>query len=208
MKTISDIEATLTTDLQSTLKPLTPPGYRLDVHLWGKDRKKRHNACAESWSAESGKIVIQFTPDDTNVVPSSITSISATSTPTALSSRQTVAASEITELCLVLGEVERTGRSFIALKWFRDSILAGKEFHWTKTTEERQAVLAAAIDSGAVLTKKISNPKAPQFPTTTLMLNRSYMSNRQAASAFPRYAPVAVKGEALSETLLRDRGIR
>lgn len=108
------------------------------------------------------------------------------------------------ELCSALEEVERQAKPFVALKWFRDDVLANKNFAWGGTTEERQAVLARAVESGRVVTSRIPNPRSP-YPTTTIRLNRSRAA---VGDDKPRYNPRPIRGEGLSETILRDRGTR
>lgn len=108
------------------------------------------------------------------------------------------------ELCHALEEVEREGRAFVALKWFRDEILPSKGFAWTSDAEQRQAVLATAIAAGLIVTSRVPNPRSP-FPTTAVRLNRAPTSSQGSGR---RYSPIRVQGEPLSSTILRDRGAR
>ncbi len=108
------------------------------------------------------------------------------------------------ELCNVLEEIERQAKPFIALKWFRDDVLAKQGFSWAGSTEERQEVLARTVESGRVVTNRIPNPRSP-YPTTTIRLNRSRIAGDAERQ---RYSPRPIRGESLSETILRDRGIR
>ena len=120
-----------------------------------------------------------------------------------------IASQEVTPLsikqcCEALNEAEKAGKAFIALKWFRDSDLIARDYAWTASLATRQAVLAKAIEVGAVLTTQIPNPKAPQHPTTTVKLNRE---SEYALSVAPRFQPIRAKdGASASELLLRDRG--
>ena len=107
----------------------------------------------------------------------------------------------IKELCATLAEAERGGHAFIALKWFRDSFLPRKSFHWNQNPESRQMVLAEAILRGVVLTSKIPNPKTPAYPTTTIRLNRAEAGVPEEAQ---RFRPVAIQGDALSLGLSQD----
>jgi hypothetical protein len=106
------------------------------------------------------------------------------------------------ELCRALDEVEREGRAFVALKWFRDDVLPSKGFTWASDSEQRQAVLTAAIERGLIVTSRVPNPRSP-FPTTAIRLNRTPVSPQ---SERQRYSPIQIKGEPLSSTILRDRG--
>ncbi len=106
------------------------------------------------------------------------------------------------ELCRALDEVERQGRAFIALKWFRDDVLPSKGYPWAADAEERQAVLAGAIEKGLIVTSRVPNPRSP-FPTTALRLSRSKLVGSNERQ---RYSPIRIQGEPLSSTILRDRG--
>jgi hypothetical protein len=109
----------------------------------------------------------------------------------------------IKDLCSTLAEAERGGHAFIALKWFRDSFLPRKSFHWNQNPESRQLILAEAILRGVVLTSKIPNPKTPAYPTTTIRLNRAEAGVPEEAQ---RFRPVAVHGDAGGLMLDDDRG--
>jgi hypothetical protein len=111
---------------------------------------------------------------------------------------------QIQQCCEALAEVEKAGKAFIALKWFRDQGLTVHGYSWAESPACRQAVLTKAIEEGAILTAQIPNPKAPQHPTTTIKLNRE---SEYALSVPPRYQPIRAKGGAsASEIILRDRG--
>jgi hypothetical protein len=109
----------------------------------------------------------------------------------------------IKDLCSTLAEAERGGHAFIALKWFRDSFLPRKSFHWNQSPESRQMILAEAILRGVVLTSKIPNPKTPAYPTTTIRLNRAEAGVPEEAQ---RFRPVAVHGDIGDVMLDDDRG--
>jgi len=111
---------------------------------------------------------------------------------------------QLQQCCEALAEVEKAGKAFVALKWFRDQGLTAHDYPWATSLACRQAVLTKAIEVGAVLTASIPNPKAPQHPTTTVKLNRESI---HALSVTPRYQPIRAKGGAsASEIVLRDRG--
>jgi len=111
---------------------------------------------------------------------------------------------EIEQLCLALSESEKSGKSFISLKWFRDNGLTARGYAWADSLPHRQAVLSKAIDVGAITTQSIFNPKAPQHPTTTIKLNRE---SKYAEAIAPRFQPIQLRGgESASSILLRDRG--
>jgi hypothetical protein len=64
------------------------------------------------------------------------------------------------------------GRSFVALKWFRDEYLHSTGLSWAQDEQQRQYLLTRAIEEGRILKDRVLNPKAPLYPTTTIRLNR------------------------------------
>jgi len=191
---------------------LAPSNFRAVVQLEDEDgRKKRSTASAKNWGFESGQIRLYFEPDTQQTPALAATQTTSSSsgvvempsaavtTPT---DGSTAAKLEIQQCCEALAQAERAGKQFIALKWFRDLVLAGLSYAWAKDTDERQRVLSAAIDSGAILIKKIPNPRSPMHPTTTLSLNKS--TNVVAIPS--RFKPIPISGGPASETLLKDRG--
>lgn len=213
MQTISELEVSLQAALEAlrdvSLAPeitparemLIPDGLSPVVELVSENgRRKRSTAAAWNWNPHSDRIMISFRPIASDISGNNKSS----SSPSSQGSGKTdyLNRDEIIECCQALADAERTNRQFIALKWFRDDFLPTKPFSWVNSPERRQRVLADAIAEGKIETKKIPNPKAPQFPTTTLQLNRSIPTPGVA----PRFQPVAIRGESASATLLRDRG--
>ncbi|MBK7928853.1 MAG: hypothetical protein IPJ98_15605 [Bryobacterales bacterium] len=97
------------------------------------------------------------------------------------------------------------GRAFVALKYFRDEFLPRLGGPWAESVDDRQQLLAQAIQEGRILTSKVPNPKSPLYPTTAIKLNPR---ERTAPLSASRFQAVAASGEPLSATLLRDRGQR
>ena len=120
------------------------------------------------------------------------------------------ASDPLPELIRALDRAEsRPGYDFIALKWFRDTALAGEGFAWVAVQSTRHEVLREAIDRRLILTHKVANPKSPQFPVTAIRLNRqmpeveAVLGSKQAVT--PGFRPVSLRGDPLSTTVLRDR---
>jgi hypothetical protein len=186
------------------LNYLLRPGYRPVVKLEEDGRKKRSSAAASNWNPETGEIVIFFE----KIEPSVKDHHAEASAPAGASARQNdansndVTALQLQQCCNALAEAEKAGKSFIALKWFRDEALPAHHYNWTVDADDRQRVLAKAIEAGAIKTIKIPNPKNPQFPTTTVSLSRT--ENHAAIAS--RFNPVPVRGEPVSHTIMRDRG--
>jgi hypothetical protein len=198
--------------LMRALRFLAPPGYQVIVELCSENgRSKRRNAMADSWSPEDDEVRIYFERvDGEEAAPR------ASRVPRAVSSRVVEEDDEeaeamlpadldarVKELCGALAEAERGGHAFIALKWFRDSFLPRKAFRWNQHPETRQAVLAEAIQRGAVLTSKIANPKTPAYPTTTIRLNRAEAGIPEEAQ---RFHPVEMQGEPVAAAIEDERG--
>jgi len=191
---IEQLECELAQKLAIPLKNAIPGHYQLRVSLLDeKGRKKRSNASANNWSPSSGRIEIRFEASaeaEKNVVPAGVP--------------QTIVQA--------LHRAESTpGWNFVSLKKFRDEILPHEpitsgsfqptEVHW-------QEAIRSAIDKRWILTGKVQNPKSPQFPVTSIRLNR-LMPQIQEILGQPKkdlgFHPIHIKGEPLSATILRER---
>jgi hypothetical protein len=195
---------------------LAPVGFKAFFQLEEERRKKRNSADISNWSYATGEIVLYYEPEAnapspgwriSPVQPPVLVPQPLLSGPTAnvspLEAEPTTAPSDEIRQCIgALEDVEKQGRQFIAFKWFRDLVLGAMPYAWAKDTERRQAVLNAAIATGAIVLKKIPNPKSPAFPTTTVSLSRG--ENGFAVKS--RFRPITVAGEPVSATLLRERG--
>jgi len=147
---------------------------------------------AENWSADHGEIRVTFE-----------------AAPGPASPPESEVDNSLAELICTLDRAElRPGYDFVALKWFRDSVLPAVRPSWAGPAG-RTAVLGDAIERQIVLTSKVPNPKSPMFPVTAIRLNRSLPEVRRllgaAGDASPGFHPVAIRGEALSATVLRER---
>ena len=157
---------------------LVPSNLRIVVQLEEDGRKKRSTASAKSWRFETGEIVLFFEPEAAALTspqaatpkPSPVADVVEMPAPAVPSSIETPSSAklEVQQCCEALAHAEKEGKQFIALKWFRDLVLAGLPYAWATSPGERQRVLSAAVDSGAILLKKIPNPRSPMHPTITL----------------------------------------
>ena len=114
------------------------------------------------------------------------------------------------ELINALARAEsRPGWSFVPLRKFRDEILGAEHLPSLRTEVERQSVLRSAIDKKLVLVGKVPNPKTPEFPVTTIRLNRLMPEVQQVLGtsnpADLDFHPIDIRGEPLSATILRER---
>ena len=200
-------------ELKPLLEALVPDGYRPRVVFFENDRKKKRNASADSWSVASGEIRISFEPYEhedeeiqkPDVLPTSHVPVRAsTDAPPA-----TKPSEFFGPLIRALDQAEaRPGYNFVALKWFRDEVLPALGSSWSEPQFCGQ-VLRDSIEQRIVLTSKIPNPKAPQFPVTAVRLNRLHPEVNAvvgAARGFESdFSPVEIRGEGLSATILRER---
>lgn len=226
---IEQVESSIAEELDKPLKAaLKRHGYpihesfRLRLSLLNSDgRKKRSNAVAHAWAPEKSEPaqfwLEPFTPADSTPVPAS-TTVNHSDSPEGNSSSQAsftangeslnVHPSEA-ELLRALDRAESTpGWSFVSLKKFRDEILPVENIVHLRSDAERQNALRYAIDNRLILRKPVPNPKSPQFPVTSIRLNR-LMPKVQAVLGQPKkdldFHPIRIKGEPLSAIILRER---
>jgi hypothetical protein len=191
-----------------------PDGYKHQVRL--KDahgRKKRSDASAENWSPETGQIVIKFKPILRAVNPLD----SGTASPALNEALETSTHSEglyvhpaEAELLRALDRAESTpGWTFVPLKKFRDEILPLENCPSIRTDVERQNILRSAIDKKLITKKQVQNPRAPQFPVTTIRVNRLLPEVNAILGGGKHsdldFHPIEISGEPLSTTVLRER---
>ncbi len=209
--------------LREALKELSyplPDGYQVRLSLLDLNgRKKRSNAAASNWSPESGRIEIRFEP--ARLEEKQLTSEIPRGTddePHAQPQRPSASVSGSNsyvhpaegDLLKALDRAEcKPGWNFVALKKFRDEILPLEHFVSMRTEVEQHTVLRSVIEKKFVLIGKVPNPKSPQFPVTTIRLNRLLPEVKAVLghSANPDldFHPVDIRGEPLSATILRDR---
>jgi len=219
---IEQLEQDLAQKLVTPLKNTVPGQYQLRVSLLdSKGRKKRSNASASNWSPGSGRIEIRFEPESergkTGATEESggvdISGVQPQRVPANSRASKTSALLEIEiKLLRALDRAESTpGWKFVSLKKFRDEVLPYEpntpaefkpsDVHW-------QEAIRSAIEKRLILIGKVPNPKSPQFPVTSIRLNR-LMPDVQEVLGQPKsslgFHPIHIKGEPLSATILRER---
>ncbi len=208
-KTIDTVEEELAqpSNLSSLLNAMQREGYRPRVELLDKKRrKKRKSAAAENWSPKFGDMIrIHFEPAGEEVIRPE-----ARPEAQAATGQSELGAGPRNDLIRALDRAEaQPGFRFVSLKWFRDSFLPREAYAWAGTAAARQQVLGGAIESGLVLTSQVHNPKSPEFPVTAVRLNRVAPEVKSAlegaGASATDFAPVAIRGESLSATVLRER---
>jgi len=114
------------------------------------------------------------------------------------------------DVIIALAEAEaRPGFEFVALKRFRDGFLPTLGYGWAAQPIERGTVIREAIEREFFLTRKIPNPRNPDFPVTAITLNRQHPQVQAvlygSSEADSDFEPLEIPGEPLSATILRER---
>jgi hypothetical protein len=205
------------TDILQDLGYSVPQSHEVKASLLdSKGRKKRSNASADNWSPVLGRIEIRFEPAAQELKQIN----SAESQPVAKEPPPTkpeglskgirgVHPAEA-DLLIALDRAEsRPGWNFVPLKKFRDEILPQEHLASMRTDVERRSVLDSVIEKKLILLGKVINPKSPQFPVTTIRLNRLMPEVKavlgQTNSQDLNFHPIDISGEPLSTTILRER---
>jgi hypothetical protein len=230
MKTnIEQVESRIAEELEKPLKEaLKRHGYpihesfRLRLSLLNADgRKKRSNAVAQAWAPEKSEpaqfwlepvAVAESVPVSKAVAMAETLPLSgernAKTSPDANDESLDVHPAEA-ELLRALDRAESTpGWSFVSLKKFRDEILPAENIPYLRSDVERQNALRYAIDNRLILRKPVPNPKSPQFPVTSIRLNRLIPKVQALLGQTKKnldFHPIHIKGEPLSAIILRER---
>lgn len=225
----SEIEAALdhlpalAAQLPAALKPLVRlsprKGFRVQVSLRrgnAKDsRQVKQNAPASRWLPDSGLVAILYrpsTPEEDQAAESTVEDVQdSLAKPAETATKPAETASDpVQDIVMALARAEKDPQlGFVSLKWFRDTYLPQQGYPWAAIPDERQRVLVNAIDRNWILTSRVANPKNPQFPVTAIKVNRplSEVHSILEQEPGPRsgFNPVAMRGEPLSQTVLRER---
>ena len=99
--------------------------------------------------------------------------------------------------------------SVIPLAKFRDEYLPLQAYEWAQKQMERQSALTAALEQGLILIREVADPTSPRDAVTAICLNRANPAVQSilesTAKLQNRFAPVPIRGEALSDTVIRER---
>jgi hypothetical protein len=217
--------------LQELRYPI-PPGYALRVSLREANGKKKHsNSAADSWSPASGRLEIWFEPSRSSqneVVEEAVGKLDTLAVSGAgmrnssaqISRPRTFVHPAETDLVKILDREEadllraldraesKPGWTFVPLKKFRDEILPSEHIPSMSSDVEQRRVLESAIEKRLILIGRVLNPKAPQFPVTTIRVNRMMPEVKAilgGGEADLDFHPVEIKGEPLSDTVIRER---
>jgi hypothetical protein len=203
-------------DVLQELGYSVPQSHQIKASLLDSNgRKKRSNASADHWSPVLGRIEIRFEPiaqeqKQINSVTSQPAAKEFPAKPGKLSKGIPGVRPAEADLLIALDRAEaRPGWNFVPLKKFRDEILPQEHFPSMPTDVHHRSVLESAIEKKFILVSKVPNPKSPQFPVTTIRLNRLMPEVKavlgQTNSQDLDFHPVEISGEPLSATILRER---
>jgi len=84
---------------------------------------------------------------------------------------------------------------FLALKFLRDQLLP-RHVAWGSLPHEAQIQINFAIDQRVLVTGKVENPRSPQYPVTTVQLNREHELVKEVLGAEATTPSSARAGEA------------
>jgi hypothetical protein len=207
MATNAEVELKLRRKISELLRAsgMLSQEYQCEVHLHRGNRKKRRDAEFETnWDPDADSIRISFSPKEEGA------QITVDEFDRSQTTDPEPATDRLSDLLRALNRAEaRPGYEFVSLKWFRDTALAHEGFSWAADELARHAALREAIDRRWILTSKVANPRPPHFPVTAIRLNRQMPEVNAAlgssAGSLPALRPVQLRGESLSETVLRDR---
>ena len=77
------------------------------------------------------------------------------------------------DFILALDQAEKDPHlSFISLKWFRDTYLQKHGYAWASDPDLPRRVIQEATELQVLVMHKVPNPKQPEFPVTSIRLNR------------------------------------
>ncbi len=225
---IKQVEPQLAQEVETPLKTAlkqhgysVPENSKLRVSLVrANGRKQPSNASASTWAPGTGRMEFWLEPSTAEekafpAAGSPQAKVASVNNATQAQGSQSPTSAGVqvhpaeAELLRALDRAESTpGWSFVSLKKFRDEILPLEDVPSIRSDVERQNVLRSAIDKRLILKKPVPNPKSPQFPVTSIRLNR-LLPEVQEVLGLPKkdldFHPIHIKGEPLSATILRER---
>jgi hypothetical protein len=99
-------------------------------------------------------------------------------------------ASALDEFVVALDQAEHEPHlHFVSLKWFRDTYLFKRGFAWARDPEIPRRLIQHATEGALILTSKVPNPKAPDFPVTSIRLDRAHPEVVRILGARPEAQP-------------------
>ena len=149
-------------ELPAALRPLLalapPAGGSVHVSLRQREsgRQLRRGASREQWIPRQCAAWIVFEMAQPGLAP-----------------RTESSGDPLTDFVIALDHAERDPHlSFVSLKWFRDVYLLKRGFAWAEDPDLPRRLVQQATEDAVLLTHKVPNPKQPEFPVTSIRLNR------------------------------------
>jgi hypothetical protein len=158
-----DSRGRLPRELRALLELAPPEGTSVHVSLRERDggRQLRSSAAARSFSYRHCGVWIVFE------VPQALYSEP--------SARSSSVADALPEFVTALDQAEHEPHlHFVSLKWFRDTYLIKRGHAWAHDPEIPRRLIQHATESDLILTSKVPNPKTPDYPVTSIRLNREH----------------------------------
>lgn len=212
-QTIQDVERLVQESIASLKPEKLPPGSenlaflapktgftaKVEFRNVEKNRDVRSDKAYEKHPWSGRRIIIDYVPADRSEV-------GASRSPEMDASPAQRPAEE--QLVKALASVE-SQKEFVELSWFRDQHLPTLGLRWTELDGARDAALQSAIDRQWLATYHVPNPQSWARPTAAVRLNRSHPEVArilgQGALKSSVFRPVRIRGEALSETVQKER---
>jgi hypothetical protein len=176
--------------LPRALEPLLllAPAWRLQPQVTlchGDDETPLEaEAAADSWDKAHGGVWITFEPRSERNAPRGRRGTGAPAAPPP--------ADPLPDLVRVLDQAEKNPMlQFVALKLLRDRLLPQSQEYWAASPDLCQQVIADAIERGVIGTGKAPNPRMPDFPVTTVRLDREHPEVQKALAEPAQPAPTA-----------------
>jgi hypothetical protein len=166
--------------LPPVLQPLNliapPRGFVVHVELAPyTDHAREDDWSRTRWDARNGEVHIGYEParDDSGREERGFAGDEARG-PAALGPRSPDPQSALRDVARVVLRAENDPAfKFLALKFLRDQLLP-RQVAWAAYPHEAQMRINYAIDQRVLITSKIENPRAPQYPVTAVRLNREH----------------------------------
>ncbi|MFN0243485.1 MAG: hypothetical protein ACKVWV_11390 [Planctomycetota bacterium] len=154
-------------ELQPLLKLVPPDGASVHVSLRQREtgRQIRRTQPAGSWTQRSCAVWIVY--EAPGAAPD-------------FRSRMESLGNPLQEFVLALNHAERDPHlQFISLKWFRDTYLVKRGYGWAQDPDLPRQLTQELTERNLILTSKVPNPKTPEFPVTSIRLNREHPEVRK-----------------------------
>jgi len=150
-------------ELRALLQLAPPEGTSVHVSLRERDggRQLRPGAPARNFSyRHCGVWVVFEVPQILHAEPAA---------------RHASAADALVDFVFALDQAEHDPHlHFVSLKWFRDTYLIKRGLAWARDPEIPRRLIQHATEGALILTSKVPNPKTPDYPVTSIRLNREH----------------------------------